>query len=154
MQAIKVYRWPVTQDISLQEYVDEKFKEFDSNQDGELNLIEFTKFMEELWNFSQYAMKRSCTNALSRAVGVFEQLFDWLDFYGNHEGKVDKQEMIKGVSRLMSHDIDLQDVENVMNVFDVNQDGKLERNEFVLAAMNDKMMGSVEHKHIVSTFFK
>ena len=52
VEAIRVYRWPVTQDISLQEYVDEKFLEFDSNQDGELNLIEFTQFMEELWNFS------------------------------------------------------------------------------------------------------
>jgi len=59
-----------------------------------------------------------------------------------------------GISRLMSHDIDLHDVEDLMNAFDANQDGKLEKHEFVLAAMNDQMMKSVEHKHIVSTFFK
>ncbi len=71
--------------------------------------------MEELWNFSQYAMKRSCNNALARAVNVFEQLFDWLDFYGNNEGKVDKQEIIMGISRLMSHDIDLHDVSETLH---------------------------------------
>ncbi len=41
-----------------------------------------------------------------------------------------------------------------MSAFDVNGDGKLEKHEFVLAAMNDQMMKSVEHEHIVSTFFK
>lgn len=58
VHAYKAYNWPMPNDVSIEEYVKEKFKLADLTHRGKIDFVEFCHFMEDVWKYSEFDIQR------------------------------------------------------------------------------------------------
>lgn len=45
-------------DVSIEEYVKDKFKQADKTARNKIDFVEFCRFMEEVWKFAEFDIQR------------------------------------------------------------------------------------------------
>lgn len=54
----KTYNWPMPTDVTIEDYVKEKFKMYDTRHDGHMDFIQFCHFMEDVFRYAEYDRQR------------------------------------------------------------------------------------------------
>jgi Ca2+-binding EF-hand superfamily protein len=109
-QAFKDFGWPksipeMSDDV---EYSKTVIQQYDKSSKNKINFVEFCKFMEDMWTFSDILNQEKCQNGLNKAKSVFSYLFKWLD--RDRDNFITPEDMIYGVSRIMVRDVDMKEV--------------------------------------------
>ena len=90
------------------EYSKNVIQQYDQNAKNKINFIEFCKFMEDMWTFSDLLNQEKCKNGLNKAKNIFFYLFKWLD--RNQDNFITPEDMIYGISRILVRDVDMKEV--------------------------------------------
>lgn len=96
---------PEEDDISYAKRIIEKY---DNNKKNSINFVEFTKFMEDLWNVRDILSQKKCVFALQKSTKIMLDLFKWLDRDGDKY--ITPEDMIYGISRILIRDVNLKEV--------------------------------------------
>lgn len=56
--AYKNYNWPMPNDVAIADYVKEKFKMYDTKNEGHIDFIQFCHLLEDIWKFAEYDRQR------------------------------------------------------------------------------------------------
>ncbi len=83
-------------------------EKYDLNKKNSINFMEFTKFMEDLWNVRDVLSQKKCVFALQKSTKIMLDLFKWLDRDGDKY--ISPEDMIYGISRILVRDVNLNEV--------------------------------------------
>jgi Ca2+-binding EF-hand superfamily protein len=127
-------------------------QKYDQGGKGSINFVEFCKLGEDLWNSADMLQEQNCKEAFNKSKEVFDKLFEWLD--RDHDGGVNPEDMIFGISRMMIRDADIEEVGKVFAKYDPNKTGKINKENFNLAVINGLLDKSFRDTTFKETFIK
>ena len=130
------FDWPKldsteTDNIKYSQHIIAKY---DSESKGSINFVEFVKFMEDMWDNSERIREREYNEAILQAKNVFSDLFRWLD--RDNDEAINKEDILYGLSRVLLKDVNRNEIDTVFEMYDVNANGKINMNDFILSIEN------------------
>ena len=133
------YNWPRPLEVedNLDTFCNDLIKKFDKEKKNAINFVEFTDFMEYLWEIDENRETSICNNAINKSHKIFENLFDYLD--RDNDGYLIKEDIKYGLSRVMMKDVDSDEVDNIYNIYDPNNFGKISKDDLFIAIANGMM---------------
>lgn len=146
--------WPktnpeITDDL---DYAKDVVQEYDSNNKGAMDFIEFCRFMEDLWKSSDKMKEQNCNVGFEKSTKIFTKLFEWLD--RDSDGSITPDDIMHGVSRIMIRDVDWPEVQNVFATHDPKKTGKISLEPFLLAIANGQLDNTFKDEKFTNTFIK
>jgi Ca2+-binding EF-hand superfamily protein len=135
------------------EYAKVLISRYDKSNKNGLNFVEFCQLMEELWDSADFTKEQQCNIAFDKSLNVFEKLFKWLDRDGDLF--LEPEDMIYGVSRIMFRDVDMNEIQTVFDKYKIaGKDGKLSKDNFFTALINEELTKTFKDELVTSTFIK
>jgi Ca2+-binding EF-hand superfamily protein len=147
------YNWPK---IFVEEvnaiYCQKVIQKYDASKKNKLNFVEFTKYMEDLWENIDTHNSEMVKHAFMVSKNIFHKLFHWLD--RDNDTKIQLSDMIFGISRVMLKDSNVKEVKNVFAIYDPKKTGKISQEDFVLAIINGYLKETLSDQKISDSFIK
>ena len=134
--AFDEFDWPKLDltETDNNKYCQHIITKYDSELKGSINFVEFVKFMEDMWDNAELIQEREYNKSIIQAKNVFSDLFRWLD--RDNDDLVSQEDILYGLSRVLLKDVNRNEVDTVFEMYDVNKNGKINLNDFILSIEN------------------
>lgn len=134
--AFDEFDWPKLDSTETEnnKYCQHIITKYDSESKGSINFVEFVKFMEDMWDNAELIQEREYNEVIIQAKNVFSDLFRWLD--RDNDDLISQEDILYGLSRVLLKDVNRNEVDTVFEMYDVNKNGKINLNDFILSIEN------------------